>query len=450
MLRQSLAAAFIGALAIFLAIAQTPRAQAQDTFQDTFKVLHPFTWLSFPSGSLAVDAAGNLYGTTSQGGDGNCNGMSCGVVYELKRNQDGSFTIELLHVFGGAEKGDGGDPVAGVIFDSAGNLYGMTQLGGSSKALCHPVGCGTVFKLSPDGNGAWTESVLYSFLDGADGRFPAGGLVFDSDGNLYGTTQYGGSTGCSSTGCGTVFKLSASSGESWTESTLYTFTGGPDGGTPASTLIFDKDGNLYGTTTTGGSTGCSSNGCGVVFKLSLGTGGHWTESVLHTFIGGAYGAIPNNGLVFDKAGRLYGMTEAGGISAKVCGVVHSLLGCGVVFKLTPGTGEAWSESVIHSFNGWDGAHPTEALVFDSNGNLYGTTPNGGQIQETECGGFGGCGLIFRLSSSGSAWSETVLHVFVGYGVFPFAPLSLDAAGNLYGTTLEGENYDHGIVFELTP
>lgn len=436
----------LGAILAAWVIVQTPNADAQDTF----KVVHPFTWLGSPSGALALDAAGNLYGTVGQGGSGNCNGVSCGGVFELKRNSDGSFTTLILHVFGGAASGDGGEPEAGVILDNAGNLYGTTQLGGRSAELCKPVGCGTVFKLAPNGSGGWTESILYSFINSTDGRFPVGGLVFDGDGNLYGTTQYGGSTSCTSSVCGSVFKLSPSTGGSWAETTLYDFSGGGDGGHPMGSLTFDQAGNLYGTTMFGGTT-IPVGGGGVVFKLTAKTDGSWSESVLYAFKAGADGALPADGLIFDKAGNLYGMTQVGGISTKACGSLYSLSGCGVVFRLTPGTSETWSETVIHSFNGWNGAHPTEALVFDAAGNLFGTTVNGGQITPlTTCAGFGGCGLVFRLAPSGSDWIETALHVFVGYGVFPSAPLTLDSSGNLYGTTVGGGSKGHGIVFEITP
>jgi uncharacterized repeat protein (TIGR03803 family) len=239
--------------------------------------------------------------------------------------------------------------------DSSGNLYGTTDSGGEYA-------WGTVYKLTPKSSGGWTQSVLYSFKGGTDGQFPTGGVVFDTLGNLYGTTQYGGNKSCS---CGTVFKLALNSHGGWTKSTLHRFNGNIDGASPAAALIFDSAGNLYGTTATGLQ---KSNVFGTVFELTPNSGGSWTEKVLFAFPNdGSGGEAPEAALVFDPGGNLYGTAYVGGAHQQ-----------GVVFKLTPSSQGAWTESVLYSFaGGADGAWPYSPLIFDSAGNLYGTTEMGG-------------------------------------------------------------------------
>ncbi|MFZ0953636.1 MAG: choice-of-anchor tandem repeat GloVer-containing protein [Candidatus Sulfotelmatobacter sp.] len=240
-----------------------------------YEVLHIFTctWAKNPMGNLTMDAAGNLYGTTEDGPGKGCGGGGCGTVYKLAPSANGTWKVSTLHVFTGA---DGANPIDGVIFDGAGNLYGTTAGGG---AYGYGVGggiygYGVVFKLAPNPDGTWTESVLYNFGVGqADGREPAGELTFDGVGNLYGMTQYGGQHGA-----GTVFKLAPDSGGTWTESVLYSFTGNGQEWFPYAGLIFDAAGNLYGTT-----RGFSE---GVVFKLTPDLDGTWTESVLFAFPAG--------------------------------------------------------------------------------------------------------------------------------------------------------------------
>jgi uncharacterized repeat protein (TIGR03803 family) len=296
-----------------------------------------------PFASLIFDSAGNLYGTTYEGGkDG------AGTIFELSPNQDGSWTETVLHSF---NRADGGGPTAGLVFDSEGNLYGPTTQGGEQ-------GAGTIFQLTPNSNGSWTESVIHSF-NGKDGSYPDhGGLIFDADGNLYGTANAGGADGY-----GVVFKLTPNANGTWTEAVLHNFTGANDGGGPESTLIFDKSGNLYGTTRDGGA-----HRVGVAFELTPKTGGTWTETVLHQFTGGKDGAAPYEGVIFDQAGNLYGTAEKGG-NLSACGSQ----GCGVVFKLAPNSKGGWSETVLHAFADHPGAFPNGALIFDGSGNLYGTT-----------------------------------------------------------------------------
>jgi uncharacterized repeat protein (TIGR03803 family) len=243
---------------------------------------------------LVIDASGNLYGETQYGGS---NGIFAGTVYQLTNNGTGVWTKTIIHNFGG--KNDGGVPEGGLIMDAAGNLYGTTQEGGTT-------GWGVVFELSPSSGGSWTENLLYSFLGGSDGADPLGGVIFDSAGNLYGTTEEGGSAKL-----GTVFKLTPSA-SGWTKSVLHNFTGGSDGAGTWPTmpgLAIDAAGNLYGTTPVGGDLTCN---CGIVFELSPGSGGQWTETVLHNFTsfpGDGTGGLP---LIVDASGVLYGTSSIGG------------------------------------------------------------------------------------------------------------------------------------------
>ncbi len=371
-----------------------------------------------PYAGLVFDKAGNLYGTTQLGGT---NGQ--GTVFEMVRNSDGSWTETVLYNFTGST--DGGQPSGGLIFDASGNLYGTTNLGGGGN--CN-LGCGTVFQLTP-GSGAWTQSVLYTFAGGSDGRAPNARLLFDSSGNLYGTTMLGGNiNSVCTTGCGTVFKLSKTS-SGWTQSVLYAFTGAADGTSPYDGLAHDSAGNLYGTTFAGGASGN-----GVVFKLSY-TSNLWTQSVLYTFTGGRDGQHSYGDLILDAAGNIYGTTFQGGGS-----------GYGIVFELVPNPKGGWKERVVHSFGNTPSANPVAGLVMDPSGNLFGTTFAGGK--QTSCGTT--CGTLFGLSLSGNSWNYKVIHVF-GQGADGYRPsgdLILDSAGNMYGTTQAGGAQGSGLVFEI--
>ena len=294
-----------------------------------------------------LQAPGGYYGTTYSGG-----AFGQGVVFKLKGT-----TETVLHSFGGA---DGSHPTAGLIHDSAGNLYGTTYYGGAA-------GAGTIFKLDSTG----TETVLYSFTGGSDGKWPQGKLVRDSLGNLYGTTFGGGIVNCDKGlhGCGVVFKLDTTG----TETVLYTFTGGTDGGSPMAGLVRDGAGNLYGTTNAGGTANCPLNGspgCGVVFKVSK-TG---AMTVLHTFVN-SDGLNPAADLTRDSAGNLYGTTQLGGD-----------FGLGTVFKLD----SLLNLTTLYSFAGTpDGAAPLGGLLRDTAGNLYGTASSGGVSD--------GPGLVFKIA-----------------------------------------------------
>lgn len=345
--------------------------------------------------------------------------------------QETTHTYSVLYSFTGGA--DGGFPDAGLIADGAGNLYGTTHFGGSSSCANGSIGCGVVFKLDPLGN----ETLLHTFTGGADGNEPSAALVRDAAGNLYGTTPYGGNTGgnCSSSLCGVVFKLDPLGNET----VLYSFTLGADGGYPWGGVIRDASGNLYGTTVFGGAYGY-----GVVFKLDpLGN-----ETVLYSFTHGADGAFPYSGLIRDGAGNLYGTTSQGGNTSNSCPNGGSF-GCGVVFELDP----AGNETVLYAFpGGASGWSPEAGLVRDRAGNLYGTTPFGGQTTGrcfVPSPPAAGCGVVFKLDPSGN---ETVLHTFTQTpdGSGPNGGLLRDRAGNLYGTTSSGGTSNAGILFKLDP
>jgi uncharacterized repeat protein (TIGR03803 family) len=280
------------------------------------KVVHSFgngTDGSFLAGSLIVDAADNLYGTTIYGGtSGN------GIVFELSRTAGGGLAEEILHNFDGA---NGAGPSGALIFDAAGSLYGTTVAGGTGD------GAGVAFELSPSAGGGWVYKVLH-FFNGTDGENPVGSLVFDASGNLYGMSQAGGTSGC-----GTVFELSPEAGGGWTEKVLRSFgKAGKDGINPIAGLTIDAAGDLYGVSNLGGSVDGGIYSAGIAFELTPDTRGGWTEKILHQF--GAYatdGQRPNGPLVFDAAGNLYGTTFYGGTGNGSPPVP----GGGTVFEITP-------------------------------------------------------------------------------------------------------------------
>jgi len=315
----------------------------------------------------------------------------------------------VLHSFG-ASSGDGTDPFSAPVFDSKGNLYGTTLSGGANFQ-------GTVYELSP-ANGGWIESVLYTFTGGADGgSVYTSRLTIDSSGNLYGVTNSGGAYGF-----GVVFELSPGSNGTWTEKVLHSFTGGDDGGNPyASSVVLDSSGSLYGIARSGGA-----HDYGVVFGLTPQFNGTWSEKVIYDFPGAANGAAPIGGLLLDSSGKLYGAAYE-------------------VFELVPGSNGMRTKKTLHSFTGTpDGAFPEAALISDKAGNLYGTTNSGGAHN----------GTVFELMPGPNGnWNERVLYRFSGGtdGVFPnWSSLAMDASGNLYGTTQTGGASNVGVVFEVTP
>jgi hypothetical protein len=302
---------------------------------------------------------------------------------------------KVLYSFQGGT--DGATPAGGVVFDTRGNLYGATQQGGGTN--CSPMAaCGTVYQLAPPAKNGdpWTENVLHVFLGKQhnDGEFPSGGVIADALGNIYGTSSYGGTGDCVllgiKGGCGTVFELSPpqTKGGKWAYTILYSFKGGKDGYLPFGDLVFDSAGNLYGATYFGGGKGTTCNPyyqyCGTVFELSppKTKGGKWTEKVLYSFKGVAAGAQfgdganPNGALALDSKGAIYGTTYFGGNNVKgQCEGGVGGTGCGIVFVILPPTtkGGAWTEKLLHRFNGQDGANSDAGVIFDGNGNLYGTT-----------------------------------------------------------------------------
>ena len=355
--------------------------------------------------------------------------LGWGAVFELSPpSSDGARSETILYSFAGGS--DGSNPYAGLIQDGQGNLYGTTSYGGGT-----PQNYGTVFELAPPNSlgGSWTESVIYRFQGNPDGSVPVGGLVMDSAGNLYGTTYYGGSCGN-----GVIYELSppATQGAAWTEAVLYSFKGchgGYDSAASESTLIFGKDGALYATA--GGGT----HGWGTVFRLRPPSAGQnsWIEEVLYNFAGKYDGGGPyHSGVVFDERGNLYGTAFGGGLTGCPEGP-----GCGVVFQLhapSVSTG-TWKETVIHAFTGGtDGGNPFGGVTFDEAGNLFGTSR---YAASTRCNvGFAhGCGALFKLSPSGNNWIFVTLHEFTSGsdGAVPTSNLVLDGSGIIYGVTAAG-------------
>jgi uncharacterized repeat protein (TIGR03803 family) len=277
-----------------------------------------------PYSGLIADAAGNLYGTSITGGTYNW-----GTVYELSPNSHGYWTERVLWSFQSPTLGTDGSLIYGALaIDASGNLYGATYAGGSNQFCSGTTGCGAVFELSPGADGVWTERIIYNFQGGSDGARSYAELIFDNAGNLYGTTLYGGSTGCSGLGCGTVFELSPVADGTWTESVLHAFSeSGRDGLYPRSGVVFDQAGNLDGVTSYGGMSNWGS-----VFSLTP-VSGVWTETQLYSFALPS-GVIPSTTPVIDASGNIYGTTLTGGTNRTgLCD--QGLQGCGVVFEIKP-------------------------------------------------------------------------------------------------------------------
>ena len=420
-------------LSVLLMIASFPAVSvAQSCNLPCLNTLHAFSGQNGdgtgPVASLTADKLGNLYGTTVFGGT-----YGQGTVFKLipPTISGGTWMEIVLHSFGSGS--DGAEPsYGGLTIDALGNLFGITDTGGGTSG-CYYGGCGTVFKVAPDG----TETVLYAFKGNGDGEFPTGSLIADTAGNLYGTTSYGsGVSGCADgRTCGTVFKVAPDG----TETVLYSFKGRSDGDNPLAGLVADMNGNLYGTTLYGGSTiDCNEGpyGCGTVFKLAQ----DGTETVHHSFTGGIDGNFPVSELILDAAGNLYSTAAHGGA-----------YGGGTLYKLAPNG----TITVLYAFcakaHCADGLYPDVLghLIPDQAGNLYGTTSNGGG---TGCGG-AGCGTIFKVAPDGT---ETVLYAFQGQSDAGSsgAGLIADAAGNLYGTNQQWLNGQfnqngNGTAFQLT-
>jgi uncharacterized repeat protein (TIGR03803 family) len=385
------------------------------------KVLYTFTGGTdggFPQGGVIADSAGNLYGTTTSDGVDHS-----GVVYELSPGAGpGKQTQTTLYAFTGGN--DGGNPQAGLVADAKGNLYGTTYAGGAD-------GDGVVFELSPPKKGAtaWTETVLWTFTGGNDGSLPTCALILDSEGNIYGTTDEGG-TGV----VGTVFELSPppKGSKTWAESVLYNFTGNNDGGEPYGRMLLASDGNLYGTT-----AGYGQYNYGNIFKLAVPVnGGGWTFSVLHAFQGSTDGEVPRDGLIQGPDGTLYGDTA---------GFDDSF---GNVFSLqTDGSGYTVLWNVPGAF-GYTGNGPWQTVSLDSSGNLYGATLADGKSASGE---------VFELSPPAKGkknWKAKVLHVYQpnAKGQVAYTTVFVGADG-LYGTTYGAAGqagFYPGTVWQITP
>ena len=316
-----------------------------------------------PGASVILDAAGNIYGTTSLGGD-----FNSGTAFKLTPSTSGPWTETVLHSFGSGT--DGYDP-SELILASTGDIYGITQFGGTASS--GPDNGGTVYRLS-FADGQWTETLLYSFPGeflGPDGDLPFGGLAIDHAGNLYGVTQAGGTDGK-----GAVFVLARTGDGSYTERIIHSFHIS-DGDLPNSTPVFDSAGNLYGTTYFGGNTNlCPPDGCGAIYELKKNVDGSWTEILLRE-LQKEDGWQAVGPVVFDHAGNLYAAAQAGGAYS-----------WGSIYKLTPRTSAPWTENIVHNFtNNPDGASPSGILV-NSSGSIFGTTGAGGSSQ---------MGIIFEIA-----------------------------------------------------
>jgi uncharacterized repeat protein (TIGR03803 family) len=359
---------------------------------------------------LVVDASGNLYGTTVQGGL-----HASGTVFELSPSKGGWVHTVLYNFAGGL---DGGEPYKGVTLDAQGNLYGTAVTGGNGS--CEG-GCGVVYELT-NSAGQWTQTVIHNFTGGDDGSGPGSPVVLDKAGNVYGTTPTGGADGL-----GTVYQLHEVAGE-WTLRVIHTFTGGADGATgSAGRVAFDAAGNLYGVATVGGI-----HQAGVVYKLTPTRTGEWNPQTLYAFNDEPDSGFPYGGLVVDKDNNVYGTTYYAG--------AHDV---GTVYRLSLRHG-TWVETGLYSFRGGsDGSSPISTLVFDKAGNLYGTASEGG----AGCS----CGTIFKFSA-GARTTYTTPHRFTGMpdGAFPYDGMVMDAAGNLYGATTHGGASNNGAIYQFTP
>jgi uncharacterized repeat protein (TIGR03803 family) len=381
----------------------------------SLRVLYVFTGGAdggSPWSDLIFDTHGNLYGINKEGG---ASGGS-GTVFRLSPGPNGKWSNTVLHTFHYDQK-DGVEPTARLVLDKAGNLWGTTSHGGTN-------GQGTVFELTPGPNDVWSETVFSLY------GWPESDLIFDAAGNIYGTVPQ---TTPNAPGYGSVFRLARAPNGAWSETNIYNFGfTSNNGALPCAGLIFDAAGSLYGTTMVGGDQA----GDGTVFKLTRGPGGVWAQTVLHRFDRNAGdGYAPHAALTFDAAGNLYGTTEHGGAYEMGVG--------GTVFKLAPGANGTWKETILHSFNlrSKDGAAPHARVILDKAGNLYGTTAGGGMYL---------VGTVFKLTPNASGeWTETVLHHFGRTeAAGPMSGLVFDAQGNLYGTANGGGGGLGGAVFEI--
>jgi len=386
-----------------LTLVATGAAHAQ-----SFQLIHTFVGPdgARPAAGVTLDASGKVYGTVRTGHSGS----NWGGAFQM-REVNGSWIFNTLHIFDGQLS-------SRVLFGPEGLLYGTSP--NNIAGLPY----GYIYTLGPGINActtalcAWNETTIYGFTGGSDGGTPRyGDLIFDTSGNMYGTASLGGD----SNGDGVVYEATRS-GSNWTQQAIYTFAGAPDGSHPYNGVIFDNGGNLYGTTTGGGSSGN-----GTVFELTP-SGGGWTETILYNFTGGSDGSFPVSGLIFDNAGNLYGATATGGSG-----------GGGTVFQLSP-NGSSWNFNLLYSFSGAAQCGPWGSLNFDSQGNLWGTTL---------CDGANAYGNLFELTAG--SWTYSSVYDFTdgNDGAEPYARPVFDKSGNVYGTASIGGQHDAGTVWEIT-
>ncbi|HTS38725.1 MAG TPA: choice-of-anchor tandem repeat GloVer-containing protein [Candidatus Solibacter sp.] len=372
-------------------------------YGQTFTALHQFNSQNDgaePQGSVIRDSAGNIFGTTT----------NPSTIFKI----DAKLKESVLFNINGSSLGD--FPTGSLTQDAAGNLYGIAE-GGSG-------GAGVIYKLSPQGQ----ETILFAFQGGLHNttpKSPAGGVLLGKNGNIFGAAQFGNKQKCF-IGCGSIFRLDSTG----TMHFLHVFTGGIDGANPIGPLVQDAAGNLYGVAQSGGDLTCpefflnAGDGCGVVFKIAT----DHTFTVLHTFAGGADGAVPQGGLLLDKNGNLFGTAVEGGIAEN-----------GTVYEIA----QDGTYTVVHRFTQAEAKNPNGGLVEDASGNLFGTAQLGGDQN---------LGTVFQLNTDESV---KVLHNFAGLddGAVPFAGLFRDSAGNLYGTTVKNflvQIVQGGNVFKVTP
>jgi uncharacterized repeat protein (TIGR03803 family) len=383
-----------------------PAADAQ-----TFSVIHNFT-NGFDGGNPTAGVTlrgGALFGTAAYGGR-----QGRGSVYQMTHlgNQWGFNPISDLPNY------DGAFPMARVVFGPDGHLYGTTEDYGTVFNLIAPISiCKAAFC-------PWTQDTLHTFLGTPDGRQTSlGDLIWDKQGNIYGTTAYGGQYDY-----GTVFEMMPS-GSGWMEAPIYSFShANGDGAYPETGVVFDKNGNLFGTTERGGAYNF-----GTIYELKYVVGVGWTESIIYSFQNADDGAFPDANLIFDSAGNLYGATLYGGEGGTQGGTV---------FKLSP-SGDTWTFNLLYTFSGRPGCGPQAALTLDAAGNLYGTT---------QCDGANAWGNVFKLAKTQNSWVYTSLYDFTGNadGLDPISNVSIDTDGSLYGTTYYGGSAGYGVVWQIKP
>ncbi len=384
-------------MALFLLVASL----SQPAESQTYKVIHNFTGQgkdgATPYGGPVLDGSGNLYGATYLGGT-----FGSGMVYRLAPAGSSWKGTSLYSLTGP----NGAGPAFGTLAIHNGALFGTTEGG---------LPFGTAFEVSEPCKTTCRYTVVHRFGTGTDGAQPIGGVVFDTAGNLYGTTSLGGTYGN-----GTVFEVTSSG----VESVIYSFNTSGDPINPPAGVTVDPAGNLYGTSSLGGAFGN-----GAIYKLSR-SGSGWTETVLYDFQGLNDGANPVGGVILDKAGNLYGGTFDGGVN-----------GGGTVYELSP-SAQGWTMTILYSFTGGYGG-PYNKLTFDAKGDLYGAT-NGE--------GANGFGLVFKLTPSKTGWTFTDLYDFVGgtQGGQPYGSVAVDAHGDVFGTAVIGGSANQGVIFEITP